>query len=105
MSANIVDEVLQDIAALEEKKQRAIAALLEQRAAYNKEIDAKLRQLGYGGDSGAGSGGKTKVQRKCRNCGQLGHTAKTCTAPTLASSAAAKPPKLVKGDKKGADKS
>src|SRR5690242_20659207 len=96
--ANIVDEVL---AALE-KRDEAIKELLRQREEVTKEIDAKLTKLGYAADGGAG-GGSRKGTRKCSNCGQPGHTAKTCTAPTLAAaSAAKKEPKLVKNAKKSA---
>src|SRR3954468_2718570 len=90
--ANVVDEVL---AALD-RKDEAIKELLRQREEVTKEIDAKLARLGYNVEvSGATS--SRKGTRKCSNCGQPGHTAKTCTAPTLATASdAKKAPKLMK---------
>ena len=83
----------------ERKREEAIPVLLERRLRAVEEIDAQLAQLGY--DVGAGTNVEaaststprrgTRGLRKCSPCGTAGHTARTCTAPTLASAHAPKP--------------
>ena len=63
-----IDEVKRLKEQYEKAKQPAIEALLVQR----KAIDAQLEELGYSSES------RKRAPRKCRTCGSLGHTARTC---------------------------
>jgi len=55
----------------ENAKQPAIEALLAQR----KTIDEQLEELGYFCKS---SDSRKRAPKKCRLCGNTGHTARTC---------------------------
>ena len=55
----------------ENAKQPAIEALLAQR----KTIDEQLEELGYCAKS---SDSRKRAPKKCRLCGNTGHTARTC---------------------------
>jgi hypothetical protein len=56
---------------LERAKQPAIEALL----AEKKRIDGELEELGYLAKS---SDFRKRAPKKCRLCGNTGHTARTC---------------------------
>ena len=55
----------------ENAKRPAVEALLVQR----KAIDAQLEELGYFSKS---SEPRKRAPKKCRTCGNTGHTARTC---------------------------
>lgn len=101
---DVIAEVLEAKKAYERKRREAIALLLERRRELVAEIDAQLRQLGYDSTGSTNEhhvapAPKTRAMRgprKCSNCGQVGHTARTCSAPTLASGAGKGRPRLVK---------
>ena len=63
-----MDEVKRLKDAYERAKQPAIEALLAQK----KTIDDQLQELGYLAKSGK------RAPKKCRVCGNTGHTARTC---------------------------
>jgi hypothetical protein len=66
-----IEEVKRLKAEYEKAKQPAIDALLAQR----KIIDDQLEELGYLAKS---SDSRKRAPKKCRVCGNTGHTARTC---------------------------
>ena len=70
-----VDKIFQEIEKIEGLKKSAIEALLEQR----KEIDIKLKKLGFNETPKAK---ESKIERVCKLCGQSGHNARTCPNKT-----------------------
>ena len=67
---NAIEEIKRLKEQYERAKQPAIDALLKQK----KEIDAQLEELGHGAKS------SKRAPKKCRICGNPGHTARTCPA-------------------------
>ena len=66
-----IEEVRRLKEELERAKQPAIEALLAQK----KTIDEQLEELGYFSKS---SELRKRAPKKCRLCGNTGHTARTC---------------------------
>ena len=66
-----IEEVRRLREELERAKQPAIEALLAQK----KTIDEQLEELGYFAKS---SEFRKRAPKKCRLCGNTGHTARTC---------------------------
>ena len=66
-----IEEVRRLKEELEKAKQPAIEALL----AEKKRIDGELEELGYCCKS---SDARKRAPKKCRLCGNTGHTARTC---------------------------
>jgi len=66
-----IDEVKRLKEEYEKAKQPAIEALLAQK----KTIDEQLEELGYFTKS---SDSRKRAPKKCRLCGNTGHTARTC---------------------------
>ena len=65
---NAIEEVKRLKEQYERAKQPAIEALLKQK----KTIDGQLEELGYFARS------SKRAPKKCRVCGNSGHTARTC---------------------------
>ena len=68
---NAIDEVKRLKEQYEQAKQPAIDALLAQR----KAIDEQLEELGHSCKS---PDARKRAPKKCRFCGNTGHTARTC---------------------------
>jgi len=66
-----IEEVRRLREELEKAKQPAIEALL----AEKKRIDGELEELGYFSKS---SDARKRAPKKCRLCGNTGHTSRTC---------------------------
>lgn len=69
--SSAIEEVRRLKEELERAKQPAIEALL----AEKKRIEGELEELGYGAKS---SEFRKRAPKKCRICGNTGHTARTC---------------------------
>ena len=68
---NEIEEVKRLKEEYEKAKQPAIDALLAQK----KAIDEQLEELGYSSKS---SDFRKRAPKKCRVCGNTGHTSRTC---------------------------
>ena len=66
---------IEEVKRLKEEYERAKQPAIEALLAEKKRIDDQLEELGYYSKS---SDSRKRAPKKCRLCGNTGHTARTC---------------------------
>ena len=66
---------IEEVKRLKEQYEKAIQPAIEALLSQRKIIDGQLEELGYCSKS---SDSRKRAPKKCRVCGNPGHTARTC---------------------------